>query len=134
MPELVGNPAVWIIAAISAGGVIFAIGRWVGAVNHDRKSFDAFMKEVRDDIKEILTRLSPPPPVASLSPVQLTDFGKKISATVNASKWAEEQAPDLVEAASGKEEFEVFDICVDHVSKAFEDDPDFQKVVQEPIR
>ena len=52
------NPLVY-VAIVSIIGVIFGIGTWVGAVNTDRKSFKAFMTEVRNDLKKILSRLPP---------------------------------------------------------------------------
>ena len=136
MPEWLGNPALWIIAVIFVGGVIFAIGRWVESVSADQKTFKEFMTKVGSDLDEIRANIQrifpllPQPVVEGNSPVHLTDFGEKVSATVNASRWAEEQAAGLVETAKGKEEFEVFDICVDHVSKVFKDDPEFQKAVR----
>ena len=34
-------------------------GIWVGGVNEHRRTVVAFMKEIRDDVKEILHRLEP---------------------------------------------------------------------------
>ena len=129
MHELVGHPATWIIAAVAIAGAVFAAGKWYGAVNNDRDSFKEFMTEVRDDIKEILSRLSPPP-VAGQSPVQLTDFGKEISEAVSAAEWARNEAAKLVDSAKGKEEFEIFEACMDHVSEAFAEDSEFEKSVK----
>ena len=126
MPEWDWNLASWIIAVIAVGGVIFAIGRgifvigrWVESVNGDRASFKAFIedfsaevrndfKEVRADLKEIQIEIrriflilpSPESTVESRSPVQLTDFGRKISESANALQWATEHAPDLAATAS----------------------------------
>ena len=136
MPEWIGNPALWAIVSVSLVSGTFAIGVGVGSVNADRKKFDQFMFKIDNDldgirttVETILLRLHTPA-VEGNGPVRLTDFGKEISATVNARKRAEEQATDLVGAATGKEEFEVFDICVNHVSKAFEDDLEFRKIVR----
>ena len=87
MQEWLANPVAW-VAALSllsmVAGAAFAFGTWKGKVDSDRASFKVFMKEVRDDIKEILGRL-PSPTVADGSPLQLTDCGKSISERLGAS-------------------------------------------------
>ena len=105
-----------------------AVGTWVGSVDADRKSFKEFMTKIDGKIDRILECLSAPPAVKSSSRVQLTDFGKKISETVKASRWAETHAPELVAAATGKEE--VFDICVDYITTKNNTHPDFQRNVR----
>ena len=72
------------IEGVSLGGVVaviglvFAVGIWKGKVDSDRTNFKDFMKEVRDDIKTILSRLQTPEATRS-SPLRLTDFGKDLS-------------------------------------------------------
>ena len=88
------------------------------------------IKKIRSDIEKLFFHLPDKSTVFSKSPVHLTDFGKEISATVNATEWAEEHAPGLVNEARGKPEFEVFDICVRHVTSKFENDMEFNAVVR----
>ena len=148
MPEWAENPALLTIAVIAAAGAIWGMGQWVGTVNSDRKSFKAFIKkmpnnikalrkEVRDDVKElrkdiknILLRLPQLPSVAGQSPVQLTDFGKLIRDTVSATEWARKEAPILVESVRDKEEFEIYEACINHVSEKFANDSEFSKAVK----
>ncbi len=64
-------------------------------------SFENVVEEIREDIKQIFSRL-PRKPVEGSSPVRLTDYGERISATVDALEWARPQAPDPVVDAKGK--------------------------------
>ncbi len=132
----------WMIAVAAAGGLtitaaIFKLGTWIGAVNSDRDAFKEFMKEVRgkfdkieERLAEIFGRLPTPPATVSASPIQLSDFGREISATGSASAWAGGNAPNLEAEAAGKEEFEVFDLCVAYVEKVFAEDEEFQRRVR----
>ncbi len=86
------------------------------------------MDQIRADIKMILFYQSSP--VQSGSPIQLNDFGRAISATGSAHEWAKIHAPNLEGDTAGKEEFEVFDLCVSYVQKHFTDDADFQRTVR----
>lgn len=124
------QPATSILSFIVLATALIFVGRWVGAVNSDRTSFHTFTGEVRDDIKEILSRLSSPPPVSRQSPVQLTEFGKTISETVSATEWARKAATHLVETVRDKEEFEIYEACIDHVSESFEHDSEFSRAVK----
>ena len=120
-----------IVAVLAVVGLVFGVGRWVGGVNADRASFKAFMEKIDGKIDRILERMSSQPPSTKPeSPVQLTEFGKKLSATAKATDWATANAPELVSHATGKEEFEVFDICVDRVRTSFESDADLKRSVR----
>lgn len=55
MPEWL--PAATAFTLVTA---LVGIGIWIGGVNSDRENFKEFMREVRDDIKTILSRLPPP--------------------------------------------------------------------------
>ena len=129
MPEWVGNPAFWITAAIVVAGTLLAIGKWVGSVNSDRKSFDTFMREVREKLDKIMERL-PRPTSSAHSPVQLTDFGKLIRDNHGVAEWASKEALSLVDASKGKEEFEIYEACIDHVSAEFAKDAEFTRTVK----
>ena len=66
------------------------------------------MAEIRADIKRIFERLpAVPAGVKTGSPLTLTDFGEKMSASMNAATWAAELAPTLREALVGKRAFEI---------------------------
>ena len=87
MQELVNDPRSY-LALAALVGLVFAIGRWVGEVNSDRKSFKEFMAEMRRDmrdihrdIKHVLTALGRlgPSVVGGTSPLRLTELGKRVS-------------------------------------------------------
>ena len=81
-------------------------------------------------IKEILKRLPAPSPVQSRSPIQLTEFGEGISESISAVDQAKNEASYLIDNARGKEEFEIFELCVSFISEKFEKDPEFEKSVK----
>ena len=95
-------------------------------VRGDIKRIFQDQKEVRDDIKRIFQDQT----VEAKSPIELTNFGKKIADQIKAYDWSEKFAPGIVDKTIGKEEFEIFEICVDHISEKYNDDIDFQKVVR----
>ncbi len=95
-------------------------------VRGDIKRIFQDQKEVRDDIKRIFQDQT----VEAKSPIELTNFGKKIADQIKAYDWSEKFAPGIVDKTIGKEEFEIFEICVNHISEKYNDDIDFQKVVR----
>lgn len=115
----VSNPWPFAGIAVAVIVIIFGIGKWVGAINSDRASFKTFMNEVRDDIKRILARL-PTPTVEPGSPLQLTEFGEKISRSLGVKDWALNEAMGLLAEVEEKEPYEVHDFCVDHVQMQFD--------------
>ena len=110
--------------------VLVGIGIWVGSIQTNQRSFKSFMDEIRADIKKLLERSSPPPPVHASSPVSLTESGEKISSGLSVRGWAADEAPRLVEEARGKQEFEIFELCVSHVTARLKVDEDLLKVVR----
>ena len=52
MQELFNDPRSY-LALAALVGLVFAIGRWVGEVNSDRKSFKEFMAEMRQEIRDL---------------------------------------------------------------------------------
>ena len=73
------------VLLLAVGGIIFKFGKWTGEVNSDRDRFNKFIKEVRDDIKTILSRI-PPSVVVGSSPLRLTELGEKISKEIHAKE------------------------------------------------
>ena len=122
MQEWLASPVAW-VAALSllsmVAGAAFAFGTWKGKVDSDRASFKEFMKEVRDDIKEILGRL-PSPTVTDASPLQLTDCGKSISERLGAADLARNLAPLLRTQVEGKTPYEIQERCFDYVRHEYE--------------
>ena len=124
-----GNPVTY-VAIIAAGGVLVAIGKWVGGMEEFRKTVGRSIDEIKADIdkikadidkinaviKEIFKRL-PPVPITGESPVRLTDFGKKISDRLEAKEWAQQLAPSLSSQIQGKAEFEIYEFCGDYLQE-----------------
>ena len=122
MNEWLANPVAWVailsMLSVVVGGA-FAFGTWKGKVDSVRASFEEFMKEVRDDIKEILGRL-PSPTVTDASPLQLTDCGKSISERLGAVALAQGLAPRLQAQIEGKTPYEIREKCFDYVRHEYE--------------
>ena len=122
MGEWYANPLVWIgfpsLLAVTVG-LIFGLGQWKGKVDADRDTFkrtlDAFMVEIRADIKRIFERLPAPQPVASASPLRLTDLGRSISDELNVPMWATATAPNLPPRARGLTACKVQEMCFEYV-------------------
>lgn len=117
MNEWFANPVAWVASLsllLAAAGTILAFGVWKGKVDSDRASFNGFMKEVRNDIKEILRRL-PSHTLAGGSPLQLTDLGRSISERLGASALAQDLAPLLQERIKGRAPYEIQEMCFDYV-------------------
>ena len=144
MPEVLANPAVlansasadgappWInpltilIATIAVITIIAKLAMWAEKVNQARTDFDdhkktlgEFMSEIRDDIKNILTRL-PPVAVVGGSPLRLTDLGRSISDTLKAAEWAARIACDVKDRIDGKQPYEIQEICFEYVTNEFQ--------------
>ena len=121
------NSAYWALGISFTVGVtlftlIYKYGEWKGKVDSDREGFSKFMSEVRDDIKQILTRL-PPVPVTVNSPTVLTDYGVKISDTVDAKAWAKEESNKMATEVEGKEPFEIQNAAFKYADE-FDPSPD----------
>ena len=106
-------PAI-ILILIALGTIIFKIGKWTGSVDNNIKIFKDFIKEVRDDIKEILNRI-PAKSVASGSPIQLTDLGKRISEKIDAKNLAGEFSQELFNEVKDKSPYEIQEFCINYV-------------------
>ena len=117
------------LAAISATGALIGIvigilrvGAWKGAVDSDREAFKGFMIEIRNKIDKIFTRL-PPLPVASSSPLCLTELGERISDCVDGRTLAGRLAHELLEKVKDKSAYEVQEFCGKYMQEEFEPTP-----------
>ena len=113
MKEWLASPQFWVLL-FAVAGAIFGFGLWKGKVDSDRASFKEFMKEVRNDIKEILGRL-PSHTLAGSSPLRLTDLGKSISERLDAPTLAQDLVPLLQERIEGKTPYEIQEMCFDYI-------------------
>ena len=104
-----------VIATIAAISTVLGIGMWIGSVNSDRSRFGEFMKEVRDDIKEILSRL-PSKVTDTGSPIRLTELGEQIAKDIRAEEWAALLYESLIPKVQGKTAYEVQELCLDYAT------------------
>ncbi len=142
MPEWLAETPWWVVAGltITLAIALFKAARWTASTDKRLDSLETIVKEIRGDIKRIfqdqkevrddIKRIFQDQTVEAKSPIELTNFGKKIADQIKAYDWSEKFAPGIVDKTIGKEEFEIFEICVDHISEKYNDDIDFQKVVR----
>ena len=96
-------------------------------VKAEQRTFGESLKQVEEKITNIPERLLSPAVVETNSPIKLSDFGRKISANLSVDRWAADHALRLVNKASGKQEFEIFEMCVKYVADQFDSDLDLNK-------
>ena len=109
------NTPVIVVAVLAVGALVWKIAYWVAKVDlaakdfgaFTAKTFPAFAKEIRDDIKQILLRLPPPTPIESGSPARLSEYGRKMAAFLRAEEWAAGIAATAVREVVGKRPFEI---------------------------
>ena len=89
------------------------------------------MNEVRQDIKEILKRLSPPPELASSSPLTLTDFGQELAEGVGAKEIAKSLAPRVRDDVSGMDPYSVQEHCLTFLTSEYQPPPDINSRINQ---
>ncbi len=131
VPELTVTPW-WVIAGVVVAVVIAVVrvSRWTGRVDARLDALASAVADIRKTIGDILERLAPPPAVQASSPIRLTNFGERISATVKARNWANTHALNLTEQATGKLEWEVFELCVSYVEAQMTQDKNLEKAIR----
>jgi len=131
MPELTVPPW-WVLLGLAVAVVvaIVRVSRWTGRVDTHLDALMSAVADIRESIGHILERLAPPSAVQASSPIRLTSFGGRISATVKAREWAAIHAPNLAEQATGKPEWEVFELCVSHVKAQMTQDETLKTTIQ----
>ena len=120
---------VWVAFLLPLIGAIFVLGQWKGKVDSDRASFKEFMKEVRNDIKEMLRRL-PSHTLAGGSPLQLTNLGRSISERLGAAALAQDMAPLLQAQIKEKKPYEIQEKCFDYVRHEYEPPDEVESLIK----
>lgn len=124
----IGGAAVILVAVATAG---YKFSRWTGYVSTTLKSIEENVQKGFEEIRTTLYgRLDTRLVSEARSPIQLSAFGRDVSATGSAHEWARAHAPNLEADLADKEEFEIFDLCAAYVEKLFGDDSKFQRTVQ----
>lgn len=85
------------------GVAIWKIATWKSNTDKDLSTFSEFMKEVRNDIKEILKHVSPGQPLTKAeSPIRLTAFGERITNEIDAHALAEQHVETVIATIPGR--------------------------------
>ena len=112
--------SVMVIGAILVIAGYYA-NKWSKGVDTKLEGFgtklDSFTQKIGEQIAEIFSRL-PPVPVAGSSPLQLTEFGRKMAAFLDAETWASEDAQILRPKIGGMEAWQIDAQCANHVRTA----------------
>ena len=105
------NPTIVVAIIVAIAGIFY----WAGSLRADVNTLKKSIEEIRTDIKEILSNLSPNPTTGRSSPLELTDLGKDISKEIQAFQWAKETAPALVNEVADKHPYEIQEFCLGYV-------------------
>lgn len=136
------NPVSIALLALAAARLLWAAARWtykadqavkgvpkeikavtkkVGVVERKVASLEKKFAVLQEQIGELVA-LFPRSYVASHSPVRLTKRGERAASELGIREWAVKVAPDLLDRARDKEEFEVYRLCSDYVQALDDDD------------
>ena len=134
------NPTI-IVAVIAIIGLIWQGGRWTGRIENGLKALgermgaehtrleariDTGLKTLREEMRHehaetrrtldtLLLRLNATPSTAGSSPLQLTEFGKKIEAMIEPGEWVAASREQLRPETEGLEPFEIDALCQRHI-------------------
>ena len=128
------NPTI-IVAVIAIIGLIWQGGRWTGRIENGLKTLeeriDSGLKTLREDMRHehaetrrkldtLLLRMDRTPSTAGSSPLQLTEFGKKIEAIIEPAEWVSATTQQLRPETDGLEPFEIDALCQRHVGSSLD--------------
>ena len=109
----------------------------IRGIQSDIKGIQFEIREMRTDFKEMqkavvnIYKIFPSEKtVEENSPIQLSELGREVSNEIDASNWAQKHALQLISSSRDKEEFEIFDSCVDYVDDKFQSDQSFYKTIR----
>lgn len=129
MEWIKANPTlipVSVMALVAIGGVLIAIGKWLGRresfesiISGFKESLENSMKEIRGDIKNILRSLPPTEGAAvkGASPLRLTELGESISETIQAPAWAQNEVGKVLSRTREMGPYGVQQFCFDYVDE-----------------
>ena len=83
-----------------------------------QKILTGFMKEIRDDIKDIFKRL-PAVVATAQSPVQLTELGHEIEKEINASTWVVNHIDYILESIESHTPYHIQERCFEYAQNEF---------------
>ena len=139
MPEWAAATPWWVVLgiAVAVAGGIFKVGKWVGAVNSDRKSFhnsvDSIkddIREIRDDIKKVL-HWQPSKTVESGSPLRLTELGRRVAEILDTSAIVDGLAPGLRARAEGKQAYDIQEMSFEFIRNEYRPSPEIDARIKQ---
>ena len=118
----------------------FRVGKWVEAVNKDRKTlldaadkdrkrFREIVAEIREDIKKIFRRL-PVQEITGASPLRLTDFGRALSDGIAGAEWATRIADAVAPQITGMEAYDIQEFSFAYVENDLAPSDDERKAMR----
>lgn len=133
--EFLQENALVVIAVIGGATILFKFAMWMQQVNSDRDVFKDFIKEIREEIKNIHSKIDKiigridNVTISSGSPLHLTELGEKICNEIQARQWAETAAAEFVERVIEKQPYEIQEFCFSYVKEEYEPDPDLSSKI-----
>lgn len=116
MPEWAEATPWWVVLGLAVAliGAIIKFARWTGRVDSSLETLGKGIAEIREDIKKILHG-QPSKTVSSDSPLQLTELGQRISASLDTPSIADALARELQARAEGKQPYDIQELSFDCV-------------------
>ena len=140
-------PWIWVTVVFTGVGIILAIGKWIGNVNTDRKSFKEFMKgvekkiekindkfddkfekindkfddkfeKINDKLEKIFHLLHNEPIEKRTSPISLTDYGQKLSQEISASEISDMELTNATEQVKDCNAYQIQEYCFEFAKNA----------------
>ena len=93
---------------------------WIAKADAGERDFRAFAREVREDIKLVLLRVSPE--IDEQSPMRLNDLGHAIATGLQAQEWAAGVAPRLLAEIEGPRTSGIATFCHEYVNTKLGDE------------
>ena len=110
---------------------------WRAGVDTDRRDLKAFMTEIRAELSRIHSRiddifgkLGGPATVKTASPITLTDLGRSISETLEASAWAADRAEELSDRIANSPAYDIQELAFQYVERYVPDNALEEKIKQ----
>lgn len=141
MEDWISYTVAWIFG-LALAGLAWKVGSWTKEVDSNLKGIasnlsgislklDSCMTEFRADLKLILERLPSATVFGKACPLQLTADGQSISQILNASRWAEDIAPTLLQRVEGMVPYDIQEFCRSYVRDEFRPAPELEAQIKE---
>lgn len=110
---------------VTVAAILVGVGVWAGKVHTNINALKAFMEEVRADIKQLLSKLTPKV-VAGNSPKQLTDLGREVSESIGDKTFIDKLAQKHHNELRLKTRYQIQSFCDDLIMNEYRPENDIQ--------